>query len=63
MIGIEIKTPLDCKEDIIRAELEKKLGERYDGEYRILRQNAGRYSTKLVTFSQVKRPVSTSVSA
>lgn len=38
MIGIEIKTPLDYGEDIIRAELEKKLGERYDGEYRILRR-------------------------
>ena len=38
MIGIDVKTPLDYTEDIIRAELEKKLGEGYWGEYAILRR-------------------------
>lgn len=38
MIGIDIKTPLNYSEDIIRAELEKKLGARYTDEYKILRR-------------------------
>lgn len=38
MIGIDIKTPLDYCEETIRTELEAKLGERYVGEYTILRR-------------------------
>lgn len=38
MIGIDIITPLVYDGNIIRQELEKKLGEPYAGEYRILRR-------------------------